>query len=174
MYTLEFTYRFETAHRFTKGSSKCATPHGHTWYATLSYTANSGELNEHDMVEAFENLKRGWKAFLTETVDHSFLHHYQDPLLPALREFVPDFRGLAFPCDPTTEVIAALFLRKARAMGADLPVRPSAVTIQETPTNRLRLDREGLAEVLREIHLEKFKGWWENAAPDSRAFSPVK
>jgi 6-pyruvoyl-tetrahydropterin synthase len=171
MFRLEFTYRFETAHRFTKGNSKCSTPHGHTWMATLGFSAPP-QVDAQEMVEEFETLKSAWRSFITETVDHSFLHHFQDPILSSLRDHIPGFRGLPFPGDPTTELIAALFLEKACSMRAGKGIKPSFVTIQETPTNRLNFGVEGLALIREKLALGKqFHGWWEDATPDSRRFS---
>lgn len=171
MYKLEFTYRFEAAHRFTKGTSKCATPHGHTWLATLGFSVDADKLNQQDMVEEFENLKKAWKLFITETVDHSFMHHYEDPILSSLKEFVEGFRGLPFPSDPTTEVIAALFLAKGRTLCDNLPFLPSYVSIQETPTNRVTLNLEGLDSVLKRIDSKRFQGWWDSEDYASRELS---
>ncbi len=173
MYKLEFTYRFESAHRFTKGASKCATPHGHTWFATLGFSVVADELNQQDMVEEFEKLKKTWKAFITETVDHSFMHHFEDPILTSLKEYVKGFRGLPFPCDPTTEVIAALFLAKGRTLCGNLPFLPSYVSIQETPTNRVTLNMEGLDAVLNRIDSKCYKAWWQSADSSSRELSPA-
>ena len=168
MFTLEFTYRFETAHRFTQGSTKCTTPHGHTWRATLGFRSPAEGMGEAEMVEEFEALKSNWRAFLSGTVDHSFLHHYRDPLLPALRDHIPGFRGLGFPGDPTTEMLASFFLRKAIAMRRPGGLEPSFVTVEETPTNRLTFDREGLAAIA--LRFSGFHGWWEDADPASRRF----
>lgn len=172
MFTLEFTYRFETAHRFVTGTTKCTTPHGHTWQATLGFEAPGGALDEAHMVAEFEKLKADWRNFIQGTADHSFFHHYQDPLLSAFRDHIPDFRGLAFPGDPTTELIAALFLEKAIAMRPPGGLLPSFVLVQETPSNRLRFTREGLVELRARLGLgTRFRGWWEDAEPSSRRFA---
>ncbi len=171
MYKLEFTYRFETAHRFTKGSSKCATPHGHSWYATLGFSTNSDVLNDKDMVEDFYKLKQDWKTFITETADHSFMHHHEDPILPALQEFVADFRGLPFPCDPTTEIIAALFLAKGRKLCSNQNFQPTSIVIKETPTNQVSLEWEGLDSVLARVESEKFDSWWNHSDPHARVLN---
>lgn len=172
MFSLEFSYHFEAAHRFTKGSSKCSTPHGHTWEATLVFTSLDTTLDSGQMVAEFEILKRNWRNFLTNTVDHSFLHHADDPLLPAFRDHVSDFRGLPFPGDPTTELIAALFLTKAQAMNLCPQVLVSAVVIQETKTNRIRCDQETAARVMEQIRKEypELSGWWDEEDPASRSF----
>lgn len=184
-FQLAFRYRFESAHRFTQSCEEsCATPHGHTWYAEAAFASPAASLGEDDMVMEFSKLKKSWKTFIMETVDHSFLHHHEDPILGALREFIPRFRGLPFPGDPTTELVAALFFAKLRAMHAStmaglsaqfqsersersLP-EPVSVLIQETPTNQIifKAGTSGL-HLLNKID-EKFEGWWQVADPSAR------
>jgi len=166
---IEFTYRFEAAHRFTKGSTKCSTPHGHTWYVTLSFFSEPQHLNSQQMIEEFSVLKEVWKTFILETVDHSFFHHYADPILPALKDFVPGFRGLVFPGDPTTELIAALFLKKALTFYKNSKVQPVKILIQETETNGVSLKAEELPALLTTLPPTK-GGWWLDEAPQSRIF----
>lgn len=173
MMEVQFEYRFESAHRFTSSASDhCRTPHGHTWWASLIFEKPASGLNADGMIQEFSQLKSQWKAFITETVDHSFLHHYQDPLLPALREHIPGFRGLAFPCDPTTEVIAGLFLEKAHAMSGDL--KPVGIRIKETPTNSITYRKESSRPFLEEAFSEKmWNGWWMSADPTSRSCEEI-
>lgn len=168
MYTLEFTYRFEAAHRLTKGSSECATPHGHSWETTLTFQEK--ELDYKGMVEEFATLKKNWKSFIQNTVDHSFFHYWKDPILPALRDHIPHFRGLPFPEDPTTEIIAGLFLIKAQSM-ASQPT-PIAVHIQETATNRVAFHAEGLPTLKNKLK-NKFSGWWESKEIDLREIKEI-
>ncbi len=168
MYTLTFTYGFEAAHRFTKSKEKCSTPHGHSWQASLGFQGSPGKLNDQSMIEDFAILKKSWKDFITQTVDHSFLYHWQDPILSSLRDHIPNFRGLPFPDDPTTEVIAGLFLIKAQKMGENLPVTPMEVTIQETSSNRVHFTAEGIPSLRRKLQLEeKFFGWWDHSEPQA-------
>jgi len=177
MIQLQFTYRFEAAHRFTKNSSqKCSTPHGHTWRATLLFKSLENHLNQNEMVEEFTFLKSQWKAFITETVDHSFFHHYEDPILPTLKEHIPHFRGLPFPGDPTTELVAGLFLEKARTLTSHLfqnkkaPVFPSEVIILETPTNSLSIsldEKEDFSKIF--PRYTQFTGWWKSNEIQSRS-----
>ena len=179
MFEVSFQYRFEAAHRFIKSASiPCMTPHGHSWRVFLRIFS-SQPLNTNEMVEEFSLLKGAWKRFIKETVDHSFFHHCEDPILPALREHIPQFRSLPFPGDPTTELIAACFLRKAQAIGVasglsdpNCPLN-IAVEIQETQTNRVTLslanleDLDSLAPTLCS-HI----GWWDDADLEARWIRP--
>jgi len=178
-FRLTFNYRFESAHRFTQScEDSCATPHGHTWKAKAVFEIPAATLGSDDMVTEFSILKRCWKKFIQDTADHSFFHHHEDPLLSAMREFIPKFRGLPFPGDPTTELIAVLFFAKLRVMheqlrstlpqDVSLP-EPVSVVIRETPTNsvifRVR-DKAGIS--LLERLDQKFEGWWQLPDPEAR------
>jgi 6-pyruvoyltetrahydropterin/6-carboxytetrahydropterin synthase len=170
VFHLSFSYRFEAAHRFTLScEDSCATPHGHTWRAKAVFKADGANLAGDDMVMEFSKLKSSWKRFIQDRADHSFFHHYKDPILPALKEFIPKFRGLPFPGDPTTELIAALFYAKLCVMhetvkaeaGAPVP-HPAAVVIRETPTNTVTF-RAGAHQALLEAINAKYAGWWQTA-----------
>jgi len=192
-FRLAFRYRFEAAHRFTQScADSCATPHGHTWQAQAIFASPSLMLGLDDMVMEFSQLKRAWKTFITETVDHSFLHHHKDPLLPALREHIPGFRGLPFPGDPTTELIAALFFAKLTTMHGALRTsshhphhhhrhhhpgswpEPVSVVIRETPTNQVtfRGDTTQAMALLTRID-EEYNGWWRDPDPGARSLQPI-
>ncbi len=178
MYSLAFTYRFEAAHRFTCTSSeKCMTPHGHTWRATLYLRGTSSALNANAMVAEFSAVKKGWKALLDETLDHSFFAHHQDPLLAAMQKEVPNLRVVLFPSDPTTERLAELLATKAQAMLTLLPdetrtsVEVAAVEVIETETNRVRFDVDK-GQKLPSV-VEGCEGWWSNPDPTRRDCRPV-
>ena len=174
---LSFRYRFESAHRFTLScADSCATPHGHTWYAEAVFASTNDDLGGDQMLAEFSLLKKGWKKFITEIADHSFMHHHNDPILGALREHIPQFRGLPFPGDPTTEMIAALFFNKLTAMHEQLAgssvaphalPQPVEVIIQETPTNRVRYFVGRSPALLDKINAA-YIGWWQSPDPASR------
>jgi 6-pyruvoyl-tetrahydropterin synthase len=167
---MSFKYRFESAHRFVFSDRECATPHGHTWYATLNLIASAEDLNEDNMIEDFAVLKKGWKEFITKVADHSFFHNSDDPILSALKTNIPNFRGLPFPGDPTTEMIAGLFFIKASALCEDFPVRPYSVLIEETPTNSIEFFQDELEDFISKTKLSlKTSNWWASTDPFSRS-----
>lgn len=172
----KFRYRFEAAHRFTSSASaKCQTPHGHTWYATALFKLNQPRLDSAAMAAEFGETKRLWKQFITEVVDHSFMHFAGDPMVEAMRAHIPGVRLLPFPCDPTTEAIAGLFALKLRAMHSSQPtasgVRPVGVRIQETPTNAIdfRWPSDGSSPLWLEELTRGKTGWWSSAEPTARS-----
>lgn len=171
-FRLSFNYRFEAAHRFTMScADSCATPHGHTWRARAVFESEESALGEDDMILEFSSLKSSWKKFIQDTVDHSFMHHYEDPILSSLRTHIPKFRGLPFPGDPTTELISVLFLAKLQAMNKALPNAPSPVSviIKETPTNTvsIRLGDNAVSSLIEKLN-QNFFGWWQDADPAAR------
>ncbi len=172
---IKFRYRFESAHRFTSAAApSCQTPHGHTWYATAIFRMTAPGLDQGAMAAEFGATKRAWKEFITETVDHSFMHNVEDPLVPFLRKVTPDARLLSFPADPTTELIAGLFALKLRAMHRATginSVQPVGVHIQETPTNSVTFKFAkdgGVPEWLKLTSAIK-AAWWNSADPKRRA-----
>jgi 6-pyruvoyl-tetrahydropterin synthase len=173
--TLKFRYRFEAAHRFTSAASpSCQTPHGHTWYATAAFKMTSRDLDQSGMAAEFGALKRAWKEFVTETADHSFMYNHADPLIPFLKNVIPEARLLAFPGDPTTELIAGLFALKLRAMHVNTgitAVTPISVHIQETPTNSItfRFDIGGEVPAWLKQHAVNKEAWWNSPDPKRRA-----
>lgn len=174
---MSFKYRFESAHRFVFSDRECSTPHGHTWYATLNLIAATEDLNENNMVEDFAVLKKGWRKFITTVADHSFFYNCDDPILPTLKMHIPNFRGLPFPGDPTTEMIAGLFFIKASALCENFPVRPFSVIIHETPTNSIEFFHEELEDFVKKTNLSlKATNWWASTDPNSRTIqgSPIQ
>lgn len=168
---LSFRYRFEAAHRFTRAASpQCMTPHGHSWYASLIFETTSGSLDSSDMAAEFKGLKSAWKKFIGETADHSFFHKWDDPILEALKQNIPEFRGLAFPGDPTTEMVAVLFLRKAQNW--QYPgVKVTGVKIEETPSNHLEvhIDDPIFLNLTKKLE-HSDQAWWETEDIHARQF----
>lgn len=181
---MTFRYRFEAGHRLTGASSaKCQTPHGHTWWVEVSLRRKDGSLDSQGMLGEFGAAKKWLKTWIDETLDHSFFHHWQDPLLPALREHIEGFRGLPFPEDPTTEWLVYLISRKVRAhLAAEGDREPQKflelqqVKVEETPTNSMlwRATLDGTMDQLLRERLAHLRGWWDEADPLHRGIEPVK
>lgn len=174
---LKFRYRFESAHRFTSAAApSCRTPHGHTWYATAMFKMTSPTLDRSAMAAEFGALKKSWKLFITETVDHSFMHNVSDPLLPHIQAIIPDARLLVFPADPTTELIAGFFALKLKAMHEASGLQgvvPIGVHIQETPTNSISFRFEKDGSVPTWLHTIDSTSvisspWWKSSDPKAR------
>lgn len=169
-----FRYRFEAAHRLTSSSSpSCQTPHGHTWFVTVSLSAQKTELDENNMVTEFANTKKSWKKFIQEIVDHSFFYNQNDPIVSSLKEHISNFRGLAFPGDPTTEMIAILFLKKAEVLFSNKEQIVKEIFLEETQVNSVRLHTQSEVYQSTIAKLEKLypDSWWQSSSLELRNFT---
>jgi 6-pyruvoyl-tetrahydropterin synthase len=173
--TVKFRYRFEAAHRFTGSAApSCQTPHGHTWYATAVFKMTSEALDQGAMAAEFGKTKKLWKEFITETADHSFMHNQTDELVPHLKKLTPGARLLAFPADPTTELISGLFAFKLRAMykaSGITKVEPVAVHIQERTTYSItfKFEKDGGTPNWLKSMESVTNAWWNSPDPKRRA-----
>lgn len=181
---MTFRYRFEAAHRFLGSSSaKCQTPHGHTWWLTVSLARADQNLNEDGMIAEFAQVKGWLKSWVDETLDHSYLYNWKDPVAAVMKSEISGFRGLPFPEDPTTEWAVYLFARKIRAyLKSESDREPyknlelRSVKVEETPTNSVVWKSEfgGTLDQLLSERLAQYRGWWDEADPEHRLLEPVK
>lgn len=174
MLNLRFRYRFEAAHRFLKSSSiPCMTPHGHSWHGTLQLKYLGHELNENAMAVNFSEIKGDWRRLLTETLDHSYLHNWQDPVVAVLKESHPEARLLPFPADPTTELLSVLLFHKMETLFAKSAYKKQlqvdAILIEETQTNQILCGRDFYQQQIR--HYKDFHGWWMETTIDDRSLA---
>lgn len=161
---IKFRHRFEAAHRFLNGSTKCSTPHGHTWWVELTLSHPINAINSSQgFAKDFKDLKSDWKKFIDETMDHSFFCNHHDPLVKALAEITPNSKVFLTPCDPTTEVLAAFMLKKANQIFIeDSQVKPISLKLEETPTNSVSLALEEALEITGSLEMNEFDAlkWW--------------
>ncbi|TAF39239.1 MAG: 6-carboxytetrahydropterin synthase [Alphaproteobacteria bacterium] len=163
-YAIQFERRISMAHRLIAGASeKCATPHGHNEYIRVwLQPENLPLLAPYNMVASFEDLKRAWHRWLDDVVDHALQLNHTDPLLSYFQQHEPQrlSRIMVTPYDPTTEMTCALYACKLQALIAaeSLPVTLHALEVEETPTNKVRLD--ALAQDATILMLQRQQGWW--------------
>ncbi len=139
-WSIEIRHNFETAHRLTGDGAptKCVSIHGHSWWATLELTGPS--LDELGILVEFGALKKAWRGWLDDHVDHHLVLKHDDPMIAAVRGVYPESRILETAESPTTEVMAKLLFDRAELLLRDLGVPPSQarvarVHIQETAVN---------------------------------------
>jgi 6-pyruvoyltetrahydropterin/6-carboxytetrahydropterin synthase len=142
MFSLMFTRRFSMAHRLlAEASGKCAVPHGHNEIVVATLQASEPRRLDgaQNMVEPFETAKARWHRWIDDVVDHALQLSDRDKLLGWFRHHEPERlpRLLVTPGDPTTELLAALFMAKLGAFLEDDGgrLRCVAIKIEETPTN---------------------------------------
>lgn len=139
-WSIEIRHNFETAHRLTgEGApTKCVSIHGHSWWATLEITGPT--LDELGILVEFGALKKAWRRWLDDHVDHHLVLKRGDPMIAAVRGVYPESRILETDESPTTEVMAKLLYDRAGQLLRELGVPPSQarvsrVHIQETAVN---------------------------------------
>ena len=161
---MEFTYRFEAAHRFLKSQSvPCMTPHGHTWFATMGVSYRGRELDSSQMSVEFSQVKKHWKELIQDTFDHSYLHNINDPVVEVLGNEGNNPRLIPFPGDPTTELISLFMFNKMNKILSASKLNPIVsvefIKLQETPTNSITCTRVFYEDEIQNI--KDYTGWWE-------------
>ncbi len=143
-----FSHRFEAAHRFMDASSKCSTPHGHTWWVHLGLEHKTSKIQKNkNYAEDFGPLKKSWRHFIDEELDHHFFVNKNDPLIEALKEHIPKARLKFTNGDPTTEALALILLNKAKEIfKAFKGIEPTTLKLQETPTNAIEVQISDLED----------------------------
>ena len=164
MFELEvnFRYRFEAAHRFTDASSKCSTPHGHTWWVTLCLEHSTSDIDlANNFATDFKELKSDWKKFIDNEVDHYFFLNFDDNLAIHLKNIEPNLNVKLTPGDPTTEVLAALFFRKAENLLAKFKhITVRSLLLEETPTNSIRIYKKDADQLIERLLVKQKSHWW--------------
>jgi 6-pyruvoyltetrahydropterin/6-carboxytetrahydropterin synthase len=145
MAALEFTRRYAMAHRLLATQSpKCAIPHGHNEFVTIRLDPiRPFTFNATNSAAPFELVKRRWRQWIDEHVDHALHLGESDPLIGYFRENEPALlkQIMTFQGDPTTEALAACFFLKLAAFVAD----------DQLPS---RCARSGLKK------LQRTRSWW--------------
>lgn len=136
MFHLSKTFRFEAAHRLTKGfKGKCMHIHGHSWNGSVTVSAT--ELDRFDFGLEYSQVKALYLPQV-ESWDHTILLHDSDLDLIELCE-KNKWRYHTFPDNPTSEVIARhLFkriLNESKSRYGDA-ISLVSVTIEETCTSK--------------------------------------
>jgi 6-pyruvoyltetrahydropterin/6-carboxytetrahydropterin synthase len=159
---LAFKYRFEAAHRFTDAESKCATPHGHSWWITLKLKHDvSTIILDKNFATDFKDLKSGWKKFIDEELDHHFFLNAKDSLANHLKSTEPHLNIKLTPGDPTTEVLASLFYKKAESILKNQKhIEIDSILLEETPTNSVSVNKKDAEGLLKRLDIN-FKAWWD-------------
>jgi 6-pyruvoyltetrahydropterin/6-carboxytetrahydropterin synthase len=100
-------------HRLMQHAGKCRNLHGHSVKASISI--KQATLNEQDMVCDFAEVKDCVDGFINKVLDHNFLLHKNDPLIPALLAQNEQF--LALDEHPTAEVLSKMIFQHVKKQG---------------------------------------------------------
>jgi len=124
MYSITKEVYFCYGHRLMNHPGKCRHLHGHSVKAAITLEAEA--LDGQGMVCDFADIAAAAGQYIEAELDHNFLLHRDDPLVPMLERAGERF--LALPAHPTAEYLAKLIHDAIQAKG--LPVRD--VTLWET------------------------------------------
>ncbi|SJM96351.1 6-pyruvoyl trahydropterin synthase family protein [Crenothrix polyspora] len=111
-------------HRLMNHAGKCRNLHGHSVKAAISIA--SEQLNDHAMVCDFSEIKQCVESYIDEYLDHNFLLHKDDPIMPVLH--ANNERFLALDEHPTAEVISKMIYQHIKKSGFNV----TQVTLWET------------------------------------------
>jgi 6-pyruvoyltetrahydropterin/6-carboxytetrahydropterin synthase len=92
---------------------KCRNLHGHSVKASITIKAE--QLNEQGMVCDFTDIKECAETFINQQLDHNFLLHKDDGIIPLLKQ--QNERFLALDEHPTAEVLAKMIYRHIKNTG---------------------------------------------------------
>lgn len=125
MQTISIVLTWCMGHRIHHHEGKCKRLHGHTYSVELTLTGTV----EHDFICDFNEVKGIVKAFLDDEVDHKTMIYARDPILPYLRNVIPDDLCIV-SFVPTVENISKWLYLSMKTMIPKL----SKVTVSESPT----------------------------------------
>ena len=130
--TITRKFGIDCGHRVLQHESKCAHVHGHRY--TMEVTVRAAELDSLGRVVDFSVVKALVGTWLDDHLDHGFIHHPDDPLVPALVE--DGSKVYSMPTDlgnPTAENLATLVARVSQELLEPHGLEVSAVRVWETP-----------------------------------------
>lgn len=113
MYSITKEVYFCYGHRLMNHPGKCRNLHGHSVKAAV--TVEQEVLNGQGMVCDFADIKSCVEAYVEQHLDHNFLLHKDDPLIPALQNHHEQFWALDE--HPTAEVLSKMIYQHLKATG---------------------------------------------------------
>ena len=113
MYIITKEIYFCYGHRLMHHQGKCKNLHGHSVKAAISI--QQSELNEQSMVCDFADVRECVEAYIDDVLDHNFLLHKDDPIIPMLKQ--QNERFLAIDEHPTAEVLSKMIYQYVKQHG---------------------------------------------------------
>ncbi|MEY4767825.1 MAG: hypothetical protein RL637_464 [Pseudomonadota bacterium] len=113
MFTITKEVYFCYGHRLINHSGKCRHLHGHSVKAAIS--VQQTHLNADSMVCDFADIATAAQNYIDQVLDHNFLLHRDDPLIPYLIE--QQERFLALDEHPTAEVLSKMIYQALKQQG---------------------------------------------------------
>jgi 6-pyruvoyltetrahydropterin/6-carboxytetrahydropterin synthase len=116
MYSITKEVYFCYGHRLMNHQGKCKNLHGHSVKASISVKRES--LNEQGMVCDFSDIKEIVETYINQYLDHNFLLHKDDPIIPLLEQQKERF--LAIEEHPTAEVLSKMIFQHLKQQGLNV------------------------------------------------------
>jgi 6-pyruvoyltetrahydropterin/6-carboxytetrahydropterin synthase len=116
MYTITKEVYFCYGHRLMNHKGKCKNLHGHSVKASISIQQE--QLNEQGMVCDFSDIKEVVASYIDQNLDHNFLLHKDDPLIPLLTQ--QNERFMAIDEHPTAEVLSKMIYQHLKQQGLNV------------------------------------------------------
>jgi len=113
MYLITKEVYFCYGHRLMNHKGKCRNLHGHSVKACITIKAD--QLNEQGMVCDFSDIKESAEKYINEQLDHNFLLHKEDAIIPFLEQ--QQERFLALDDHPTAEILAKMIFQHLKTAG---------------------------------------------------------
>jgi 6-pyruvoyltetrahydropterin/6-carboxytetrahydropterin synthase len=95
---------------------KCKNLHGHSVKASISIQQE--QLNEQGMVCDFSDIKEVVASYIDQNLDHNFLLHKDDPLIPLLTQ--QNERFMVIDEHPTAEVLSKMIYQHLKQQGLNV------------------------------------------------------
>ncbi|MCK5871209.1 MAG: 6-carboxytetrahydropterin synthase [Methylococcales bacterium] len=111
-------------HRLMNHAGKCRHLHGHSVKASIAIKAD--QLNQDGMVCDFSEVKACVETYVDQHLDHNFLLHKDDPIIPLLK--AQNERFMAIDEHPTAEVLSKMIFQYIKQQGFHV----DQVTLWET------------------------------------------
>jgi 6-pyruvoyltetrahydropterin/6-carboxytetrahydropterin synthase len=124
MFTITKEIYFCYGHRLMNHKGKCKNLHGHSVKASISIKQNN--LDEQGMVCDFSDLKDIAETYIDQHLDHNFLLHKDDPIIPLLK--AQNERFMTIDDHPTAEILSKMIFQHLKQQGLNV----DQVTLWET------------------------------------------
>jgi 6-pyruvoyltetrahydropterin/6-carboxytetrahydropterin synthase len=124
MFTITKEVFFCYGHRLMNHPGKCRNLHGHSVKASISIEQEL--LNDEGMVCDFSEIKDCAEQYIDSVLDHNFLLHKDDPIIPML--ISNSERFIALDEHPTAEVLSKMIYQHLKQAG----LKVSTVSLWET------------------------------------------
>lgn len=113
MFSITKEVYFCYGHRLMHHAGKCRNLHGHSVKAAITVSAE--QLDQQAMVCDFSDIRDCAEAYIETQLDHNFLLHKDDPIIPALVE--NNERFMRLDEHPTAEVLAKMIFQYIKTQG---------------------------------------------------------